>query len=293
MKKIFVLGLLGFAMLFATSCIINMGIDSYADAAKYSVMTDSVTFDTNITELDLTWHSGNVDISMYDENYISISETANQSLSSKKRLHYYMDGTKLRLQFCESNFSAGSSLKKDLVIKLPRSTYLSNLNIDNAACDIKFTDINADNANITTASGQISGNFASNIQNFKIDSASGDIIIKSANVNSLKIDSASGNLDFTGTYIKNVDLDAACGNHSIKSTETAIDSLILDKTAGDTKIYIPENDGFVVNINKLAGNVSSTFETADTKTEKAYGNKSRVYNVNMTSGNLSIIKIEE
>jgi len=120
-----------------------------------------------------------------------------------------------------------------------------------------------------------------------------DVKIDSKNVESLAIDSASGVLNFTGEYIKKVSLDAASGNHFITSTQKAIDSLSVNKTSGTTKIYIPENDGFVLKFHKLTGNISSTFATSNSKNEKAYGNKSRVYDVNITSGDFNLVKIGE
>jgi len=175
MKKILLLGL-GIAMLFATSCNIGMGIISYDDASKYSVMIDSQTIETDITELNLNWQTGTVDISLHDEDYVLISETGNANLTSDSRLHYYLDGTKLKLQFAKSGFSAGSSFKKDLVIKLPRTTKLANFVINNAASDIKFADISADSVELQIAAGKINGNFITDITKFSLDAASGDVM---------------------------------------------------------------------------------------------------------------------
>lgn len=309
MKKFLLLGL---SIIFATSCVLDIGSKTYADASSYSVMNGSKTFKNEITELKVNWTKGSVKVDVYDEEYVSICETANLDLADETRLHYYLDGTVLNIQFCQSGNVGIHYLEKDLLINLPKTIHLSNFVINNAASNINFSEIITDKASINSAAGTINGTFGCDLSTLSIDSASGYITIGAKNIETYKLDSASGVVSFTGnvienfkadiasgsgifaaTYLKNVILDSNSGSVKLSSTENAIDSLTLKKTSGDMQIYIPENDGFVVNLKKVSGVFNTTFDTTDTKTERAYGNKNRIYTIKMTSGSIKLIKITE
>lgn len=300
-----------FTFLLATSCTFSVGI-AYENSSKYSVMTDSMSIDSAITDLDLTWYAGSVSIEYYDKSYISVSESCVKPLNDRTRLHYYLDGTTLYIQFCDANLKKINNLQKKLIIRLPAGMAFDNFDMTSMSGDFNFTNIIADKAKITSLSGDFNGSFASDVSKMNIDlssgdlridawnidelvaeSSSGDIIVNAETIYDLSLISSSGKRKIYADYIMNADLESSSGKTIIQSKLYPIDSLVSDTSSGETEVYIPENDGFIVKISKSSGSFESDFEVTGDNSEKRYKNCSRVYKVKMSSGNFSLNRITE
>jgi len=288
MKKLL---LLGFALLIATSCVLGFQTN-YSDASSYSVLDSSQTFQSEITELNLNWISGTANISFYDGDSISISESSDKTLSEEEKLHYFFDGSTLNIQFCKSNINLNSNLNKDLTVLIPKSTHLTEFSANTSAVIMTLSEIVADEVNLNIASGAVTGSFAGDINELSINSASGVLELKGTVIDDLSMNSSSGTRSISAAYIKTADVRATSGKTTLNSTGNAIDKLDLKQTSGSAIISIPENDGFTVNYSATSGSFNSDFEMTGGKKVKKYGNGSRVYDIKITSGSVNILKAE-
>ena len=82
----------------------------YDNVEKYVVGGASIT-DT-VERVEIQWLSGSVNVAAHKEDIVRFSEKANRTLTNNNSVHYWLDGTTLRIQFCDSGEWDLNGLKK-------------------------------------------------------------------------------------------------------------------------------------------------------------------------------------
>lgn len=144
----------------------------YDDANSYSI-GDAVITDT-VTELDVDWVGGNVEISFEERQGISIFETSENKITSAKTMRYSVVGDKLKIKYAKSGASNLKSLSKTLKIVLP------------AVDALKYCDVETQSASVTVAGIKC--------QDFTFESGSGNLDFTGAAVHEFEAETVSGNV---------------------------------------------------------------------------------------------------
>ena len=87
-----------------------------------------------ISDIDITWLDGNIDIVYADNPEVRIYEKADSTLDDSLRVHWYVDDEGcLDIRFCKSGtYKTGrlNNLGKHLTIEVPRGTALNEIDMD-------------------------------------------------------------------------------------------------------------------------------------------------------------------
>lgn len=255
MKKFWLLGIMAaFVMGSAasmTSCDMIIERFTYDDAKKYSVGEASIA--QSVTDLEIDWLTGSVNVVYGDVEHVSFSESAEESLTEAYTVHYWLENTTLHVKYAESGIQLTNVdvPDKDLVVTLPAALALNTLEIDSVAAKITLTDIKANEVEIDNISGNVEASFAS-VREFSIDGVSGNANLRFATA------------PIEGEY------------HNV---------------SGDITVYLPEDTGFTAEVEKLNGGFQSDFETVKRGNEYICGSGANRYEFEMVSGKVSILKL--
>ena len=212
MKRLICMILIAVLTLSAFGCGVIRMVTKYADAEKYTAGGFSYQAD-QVKAIDLDWAAGDVTLKN-GSGTCAVSESGDGSLVTSEKLHWWLDGTTLRIKYCESGYRhLIRSTKKHLTLEIPASV---NLDIDVASGKVQSsTPLEAASLEIDTASGGISlGELTAG--KAEIDSASGGIAIERISAEKLTIDVASGGVTLGVGDCKTVSVESASGSIVLK-----------------------------------------------------------------------------
>ena len=236
MKRIFAILLTGLLLLSAIGCVrISCSAPiRYANADKYTA--GNFTYDgEQVKKVEIEWIAGSVTL-RNGKGTLSVSESGEQDLSEEEQMHWWIDGTTLRIKFCKSGeqYSITEKEKKDLTIELPVFADVSidvasgkvvsdgrldvgKFDLDTAYGGAEIAELHAEEVEIDSASGRISVGYAEVKGLFQVDTASGGLSVGEIDAHSIQIDSASGGVSLgLKRTIWKVDLDVASGAVNLK-----------------------------------------------------------------------------
>lgn len=200
------------ALLFVL-CGCNSGT-SYAHAAQYTAGNGEVA---SITNLDIEWISGEVNISYGETEKVLFSETVNQTLAEVETMHWWQDGTTLRIKFAKSGYHAQNTPQKKLNVTLPQSTTLYELDVEAVSADVTVNGISATKMEIESVSGNISVSEANATQELDLKTVSGNIqatLLKLPTELDLKTVSGDGTLTLATDAAFFAEFETVSGNFS-------------------------------------------------------------------------------
>ncbi len=257
-------------MLLLAGCVIgfNYNLYVYDHADKYSV-GDMISAD-NVTEIEVEWVKGSVNIDTGSE--FSVKETYPGTLSDNMKLHYWLDGSTLRIRFAASgvmDFNK-SELEKELTVTVPEQFSLENIYAVTVSAS---TTVRAPSKSIkvTTVSGDINVGDCS-ASEIKLESVSGDISVNSTSTESIRTDTVSGDITLQGIDCSSARADSVSGNVDIK--------------------FNADISGFTAEIDTISGRIKNKFETTQKKDTYTYGDGSIKVEIDTVSGNISLDKIQ-
>ena len=241
--------LLIFSSLLLSSCGIRTNFD-YEDGDSYSIGPGEVS--TNITNIDIDWINGAIEIKNHDEDTILINEEYKGDIAEDDRLRYLVDGDTLKIKYRKaSNHPIHIKATKNLVLTVP-----SSLKIDSYLID--------------SISGEVKGNLYANI--IKIDGVSGGADL-TANCDNFICNFISGNSNITFSNSPNeIKLNSVSGDGNIHLPNSTGFILSFKAISGSVDISEDFND------------------VSEDKNTYKYGDESIKINVSTTSGNINISK---
>ena len=263
-------------------CGVVSRITRYTNADKYTA--GGFTYEASaVTRVELDWAAGDVTLKN-GVGTLSVSESGGDALSVSERLHWWLDGTTLRIKYCESGFShVIPSKQKQLTLELPDrvdlkvniasggivadAVYLSALDVNTASGGIQITTLDAKEVQIDAASGGIRLGTVTVDKTFSVDTASGGLTVDRLNAKTVKIDTASGGVTLGLDTMDTVDIDAASGRVTLKLLNAARGATVrLNRLSGgfdcklpmtaEGKSYIIGNGEIQIKIDTASGGVT-------------------------------------
>lgn len=256
----------GLMLIIACGIMLYRGLTGTEEIDSSGLKTYNKVIEDNINYVDMDWTSGSVRILKSNDDTIKLIE---KTSGNKQRLSYDVNGDRLRIRQKASGFLIFnfSPKKTYLEVYLPEKQY-SKLDFDFTSGGYEISDIKAVDINIDSTSGRIDMN------NIVSDS--------------LDVDITSGKFFFNGGA-KNIDFSMTSGSGEI-STSLVPERLDVNTTSGNAKVYIPDNNGFSVYLNKTSGKFNSDFPYTSNNKDFVYKNGGPKYNVEITSGSVNLLK---
>ena len=257
MKKILSLILTVCLLCGTIGCVVISRVTKYANADKYTA--GAFTYEEGaVTRIELDWAAGGVTL-RHGTGTLSVSESGGETLSTSERLHWWLDGTTLRIKYCESGFSHVIRAKdKQLTLELPLENrvdlkidiasggidadalYASSLDVNTASGGMQIGTLDAKEVNIDSASGGVRIGTVTVDSRFTVDTASGGLSAERLNAKTVKIDSASGGVSLGLDTADTVDIDVASGHVTLKLWDTERGATVrLNKLSGSFDCKIP------------------------------------------------------
>ena len=280
---------------------------TYANASNYTAGERDIT--ETITELDLNWSAGKVTVTTNSTNTITVRESCDKSLDDDERVHTWVDGKTLHVQFCESGkvFMFGSK-KKELEISIPKDIKLSGLSYDGSSADARFENLSAESISLDSSSGDVklidctaetvdadtsSGNIeldiVGNAKSIKCDASSGNVTVKADGADDIDVDTSSGDIEVDVKTPDKVITDASSGDTKL-TFGAAPSSIKHDSSSGDFTLYLPESAEFKAEIDTSSGKFETDFGCEKDDDTYTCGSGSNVFSIDTSSGDVSIKK---
>ncbi len=306
MKIIQIIAVAAVAMLCLTGCAVSIGFGySYANADKYIAGDREITEQIHTLEID--WPSGAVTVRADSVETVTVRETTKAQLSDSEKVHTWVDGDVLHVQFCKSGSNYRKKEPKTVEITVPESVQLENLNIDVASADVDCSGLTANAAHMDSASGDLI--FDGNADSFKGNAASGAIsftgrsdriqattasgrieISQSGQSALIDAHATSGAVHIDAEQADQVKTDTTSGKQEIR-LQAVPQETALDTTSGTVTLYLPEQADVSATVSTTSGDVN--YELPMTKTaDNTYvcGSGANSLKIHTTSGDVSILK---
>lgn len=291
MKKLFALLTIISLLSISAFSYTSVTMHAYPNSKNYSI--GNATINQEITKLKIDWITHKVEIKFHDKNSIIIEEKDEVYLNDKEKVHWLLEnnGT-LTIRYCESNYKFKTDRDLTLTVTLPQTTQLDDLDIESVSASIKFENLYATTAALSSTSGSIKGSFASDLDKIHCSSTSGSVHLTFENAERIVITTTSGGIHINAHNVKDSSIKSTSGSVScnmndgkklyiettsgaIKSELGAINMLSIKSTSGSKNVKIKEMETF--KFNGVSGGTNITV------TEKiGFGN------IESTSGNITL-----
>lgn len=245
---------------------------SYSDPASYSV-GPAVVDASGITDIQVDWISGAVNVYRTDETQIRIEESYSGTLRDSDRLRYRVKNGKLSVQYCESKsglFSAVRTQNKALDLYVPKTVALQTLSIDSVSGGI-----NIDGAGTT-------------IGMLDTESASGKVIVSNIAAKNLSVEAVSGGMDIDGAF-GGVKLESVSGGVNVRLHRMPT-SFRIETVSGGITLTLPENSGFTASLESVSGSLHCDFAGQSERKRAVYGDGSTILRMETISGGATVYK---
>ena len=298
-NTLIILGILAMAFCLC-SCFNFFSGNNYSDANKYSV--GSFSYRANdVEKVCISYVSGNVTIVQSVNKTLNVTENE-KGLSDAQKMHWYLDGKTLRIQFCKSGYSGKMPANsKKLTVEIP---YGIELEVGVTSGDVTFaTDIEVKKADFGATSGDYkvkavrtsSFAFGATSGSISMDalyadkasfgSTSGSTGVSLIQAETIKFGSTSGNTGLSGIRASNVKGASTSGN--ITLSFEYCEELDIDCTSGNVKITKLPANGASVTYDKTSGTLKA--DSYMVKNNKmVFGEGGCEMDITTTSGNLII-----
>ena len=262
--------------LLAVCCILLLGLSgcsmgyTYDDSTLYTP-GDGSADPASVRAIEVDWLDGSVTAQPYEGELLQFSDNSPYP-SDDNLLHYYLDGDTLKIRFCKSyTFRLSAPEPKDLEVLVPEA-YIENfreISIDTAAASVFVSDLQVEDLEISTVSGEVT-----------IDGT----------VENVNVDTTSGNIALSGTFTE-IETDTVSGALTAICTACP-QSFVGDSTSGAFQVTLPADSSFTLEYDSTSGSLVSDFaleEDSGTYTVAA-GDGSCKLSFDTVSGDLHLTK---
>ncbi len=242
----------------------------------------------DITDISVDWITGGIKIFKTEKDRIHIIQKAPEKFDNNKLLSLNVNDSRLEIKDENKNriwIGFNVPKKSYLELYLPEKIY-NNIDISNVSNKFECEFIKSKNLIVNSVSGSVS--IVGEINNSTFETVSGEVDCENLISEKLKAKTISGDVNISGSF-DNADLETISGNVTVSSNKM-INDLQANSVSGNTKVYIPDNDGFVVNLHKVSGQLNSDFETTKNGNTYKYKNGDSKFDVEVVSGDIYILK---
>ncbi len=222
------------------------GEDSVEPDEGYSAGNVDIVQLNGFRSINIDWTSGFVTVELYDGQGIELSETMMDDGDVSLKMEWRVNEDDSTLDIRSQPQLLSVSEEKHLMLKLPRSMVLHELDIDtvSAAVSVDLTDedtLTLDELDVTSVSGAVSVN-AANAASISLSTTSG-AISGSVRTQELETDSVSGNVDLTLDILPTeLDIETSSGPVTLAiptGKTTSVLSVELRTTSGQFSSDVP------------------------------------------------------
>ncbi|MBQ7508351.1 MAG: DUF4097 family beta strand repeat protein [Spirochaetales bacterium] len=282
MKKAFPVILLAVLVL-VCGCRKTLSVlgNTYKDAAKYTA--GNLTYRaSDVDAVSICYNSGNLTLVQSDSQNLNVTESGNK-LSEDQKVHWFMDGRTLRIQFAKSGYTGSFPVNsKNLTVEIPA---VADLEIVLTSGDAEIRgNLEAGNFTFVSTSGNLR---ASEIRTgaFSIGSTSGDSNIDAVYAKSAKLAATSGNIGIG--YLSAETVSHASTSGSFSTGLASCSSFKAAATSGNIYITSLPPGGATLKYSHTSGDLKADGYTVKGD-RMVFGNGSCSMEIDTTSGNLTI-----
>ena len=249
-----------------------------------------------LTGVEVITAGGDVTFGVSQDDNIYIVELSKSELTEDKLAQIRTSGGILTVAQGQK-YSAGSvlfsygMLQSDFEIYLPQRAW-NTVTVTTSSGDVELeTDLEVATLTLHTVSGdaecpQIKCGVAD------IHTTSGDVTL-TGNCCEVHVQTVSGDFDFDGTADK-LFAKSTSGDFTLHLRNMPC-AMELNTVSGDTKLYLPDNDGFTLRYQRVSGDVRSDFNLKTSLNDKSgtavyLEGGGRTYSMQTVSGDLRIYR---
>ncbi len=264
-------------------------------------LRDKVRYDYTVpaaalTDVEVHTNSGDVTFGVSQDDNIYIVELASTELSEEKMARIEVQDDILTIAQGRKS-SAGSvlfsyeMLSSDFEIYLPQRAW-NAIRVTTGSGDVELeSDLEVANLDVRTTSGDVECPEVT-CGVCEIESVSGDVEL-SGSLCQARIKTVSGDVMFRGSA-KDLTVNSTSGDLDLK-LENVPETMTLGTISGDTRLYLPDNDGFFLHYQRISGDVRSDFNLKTSLSDKSgtavyLTGADRHYTIKTVSGDLRIYR---
>lgn len=221
---------------------------TYNDSDKYTQASNGTV--DNISNLDVHWVSGNVEIVSYNGNKLIFEEVSDAPIPVDDRMCYWKDGNTLKIQFTKSGLRVMKNSHKNLIVYVPKDLKINELNTKVVSADLNIKGINANKLDIETVSGEVSLNSVS-ARVCAYEGVSGTLVADNIGFISFDGEAVSGEIALNILPIykaEKIDIETVSGDIALRIPSEFGFTLELDTVSGDITSY---TEGSTISRNKI------------------------------------------
>lgn len=270
MKKTTLILVLIALCLLLSSCISTGGIGlsfgryTYEDASRYTPGAAKIR--DNVKALDINWIAGDVQIEYHGGSEVILSETSARSLKAGEDLHWYLDGSTLRVKYAASGFRSGAmNYGKSLTVQLPKGMQLEDVKINAVSAAVKVADLTAEKISIDTVSGKVSAD--------------------GCEAESMAVNTVSGAVEVYARQMKKLTVNTVSGSQTLEAAVVP-ERINAESVSGKVTICLPEGAGFTANADSVSGSVNGSLPMERKGKRYTSGNGACSIDVETVSGSI-------
>jgi len=267
---------------------INFDITDNFNHSNFVVMKEQVITE-EITDISVEWISNYVNILKSENNEIKIVQKAAEKFPEDELFSYRVSGGKLLIKDGRKNkvkMGANSSNNgTGLEIYLPEKKF-NSIDVNTTSAHLDTGTLTTDILSVNTTSGDI--DFSGIFSEVEASSVSGNVRSSNAQAQKININTTSGDARITGSF-KKVNVNTVSGEVEIQSSEM-LQSFKSNSVSGDVTLFIPENNGFTIDFDKVSGKLKSDFAFTVQGDTHIYKNGEVRFSASTVSGNVDIVR---
>lgn len=236
---------------------------TYENPGRYKAGAASI--DEGVTEVDISWIEGRVEVKYHDGDEIVLQEKASGKLTREAELRWLVDDDTLYVKYASSGFHGSTNLNKQLTVLLPNRIDLDKVTIHAVSADISVEALNAETVLFDTVSGSVTAGKI-NADDVKINTVSGAVKMDEARVDAVEVNTTSGSV--------------------VLAFENTPDSINTGTVSGKVTLRLPEDAGFIAELDSVSGKVNCSFPAEQDGKKYICGNGECKINAGSVSGSL-------
>lgn len=304
---IFAIGVLAFGL--AT----GFGIDDLLGRGKTENYDTPYTYTEELEYLDalvVEWANGPVEVSVYDGDVVTVTETAKGTLREDEKLEIVINGGTLSVHWD----SAWMPLKvmegneKALKVQLPKALVedLTSLSVQTASGDVSVQALTAREIKLQTASGSIEaaelsagqmtlvsvsgtvhGTDLTGTESMSVSNVSGETVLDGVKADVLTLSTTSGKIEAEGRA-ESISCKSVSGAVALSLQQFA-EKTEISTVTGSVELRAPETDkGFTGTIQTVSGDVTCGFAAKQDGDVWTAGDGEAVLRISTTSGAVTL-----
>ncbi|MBQ2202176.1 MAG: DUF4097 family beta strand repeat protein [Clostridia bacterium] len=276
----------------------------YSNADRYTA--GDFTYDeSKVKKVEIEWIAGSVKL-RNAKGTLSVSETCDKELSEELQMHWWIDGTTLKIKYCKSGekLSLFDIDKKDLTVELPAfadleieiaSGYvqaehmldLGKLKLETASGGADFQFLSAKEVKVDSASGGLNFGQVSVSGEFEINTASGGLAVNDITANEIDVNSASGDISLGKITAEKVDIDNASG--FVVLWLHSANEVRIDSTSGGIRIKLDDKEGGAkIKFDAVSGNFNTALSVVNSGDLMTIGDGRINIEIKVVSGSVTV-----